>query len=256
MEPFAAGDYTEIFCGGVELYRATRAVFPTQQLTVRFHNLYSLVRSRRRILRYPVDPVFAIALATYPNLEAEIFLDPNVRLIFATEAEQAYHQLHFPGTQSEVWTMGSVPSSDVRAPSQPRLISFGGVSFHKAAALRYFVSKVFGVIRERHPEYELHLHGQGTSKLHSPEQGVFGHGRFVGSGIPHDGDGLFVNPDLLGGGIKVKVGDWLEWGVPFISTPFGVDGYSIERSPHRIVAPIERWEAAIPEYFRSLGLDG
>lgn len=251
-----AGEYEEIFCGGVELYRATRAVFPIQHLTVRLHNLFSLVQSRRRVRRYPVDPVFAINLATYPALEREIFLDPNVSLVFATEAEQAYHHLHFPETSSEIWTIDTTSNPDVRIPTKQRLISFGGVSFHKAAALRYFISEVFLELRERHPGFELHLHGQGTKRLDDPARGVFGHGRFPGSGIPHKGDGLFVNPDLLGGGIKVKVGDWLQWGVPFISTSFGVDGYSFEPSPHRIVTPIERWDAAIPEYFRRMGLDG
>lgn len=256
IEPFGADEYEEIFCGGVELYRATRAVFPDQHLTVRLHNLFSLVQSRRRARRYPVDPVFAINLATYPALERRIFLDPSVSLVFATEAEQAYHRLHFPECPSEIWAINTVPNREVRVPTKPRLIGFGGVSFHKAAALRYFISEVFRVVRRRHPEFELHLHGQGTSSLDDPARGVYGHGRFSGSGIPHDGNGLFVNPDLLGGGIKVKVGDWLEWEVPFISTSFGVDGYSFERSTHRIVEPIERWPAAISEYFNGLGLVG
>ena len=37
---------------------------------------------------------------------------------------------------------------------------------------------------------------------------------------------LYVNPDIVGGGIKLKLMDLLEGGIPFISSPFGYEGYS------------------------------
>lgn len=254
LEQYAGYPIDEIFCGGVELYRATRSVFPSHRLTVRFHNLFGLVRSRQRETRYPVDPLFSVYLATYPRLERLICNDPAVSLIFATDADRDFHALHFPGTSSRVWSFNTNISPEVRTPTKPRLIHFGGASVHKARGLRYFISEVFADLGERYPQLELHLHGVGTERMDDQAKGVFGHGRFDGSGIPHQGDGLFVNPDLLGGGIKIKVGDWLEWGVPFISTPFGVDGYDFDPSAHRIVASIEDWQTAIPSYFAELGL--
>jgi hypothetical protein len=203
---------------------------------------------------YPVDVAYAINLATYPALERRVFTDRNVSLIFASDTDQRFHALHFPGAPSEVWTIKTSVNPDVRVPTQPRLIHFGGVSVHKAAGLRYFIRRIYPDIRRFHPRIELHLHGVGTRQLDDRQNGVYGHGRLESLGIPHGGDGLFVNPDLLGGGIKIKVGDWLEWGVPFISTPFGVDGYSIAQSPHRIIAPIEDWPGAISSYFGQLGL--
>jgi hypothetical protein len=254
VERYAAYPVDDIFCGGVELYRATRSVFPNHHLTVRFHNLFWLVQSRRREHRYPVDPLFSIYLATYPTLERAIFADPEVSLIFASDADREFHALHFPETPSSVWSIETIINPTVRTPTEPRLVHFGGASVHKTSGLRYFISKVFSDLRVRYPRLELHLHGHGTQRMDNPDKGVFGHGRFDGAGIPHEGDGLFVNPDLLGGGIKIKVGDWLEWGVPFISTPFGVDGYSFEPSSHRMVAAIEDWHVAIPNYFANLGL--
>lgn len=254
LEQYAAYAVDEVFCGGVELYRATRSVFPAHHLTVRFHNVFGLVRSRQRETRYPVDPLFSVYLATYPRLERLIFNDPAVSLVFATDADRDFHALHFPGTSSRVWSINTNVNPEMRTPTKPRLIHFGGASVHKARGLRYFISDVFAELRVRYPQLELHLHGQGTQRMNDQAKGVFGHGRFDGSGIPHEGDGLFVNPDLLGGGIKIKVGDWLDWGVPFISTPFGVDGYDFEPSVHRMVTGIEEWHAAIPRYFGELGL--
>lgn len=37
---------------------------------------------------------------------------------------------------------------------------------------------------------------------------------------------LYINPDIIGGGIKLKLQTLIEAGVPFISSVFGFEGYS------------------------------
>jgi hypothetical protein len=69
-----------------------------------------------------------------------------------------------------------------------------------------------------------------------------------------DGNGLFVIPDLLGGGIKVKTGDALRQGVPFVTTPFGAEGYEFDHCEGRIVAELPDWSDRINMYFSHLQL--
>ena len=54
---------------------------------------------------------------------------------------------------------------------------------------------------------------------------------------------IYVNPDVIGGGIKLKLMNLMEEGVPFISTPFGFEGYSHDLMDDRfcIVEEMDRW---------------
>jgi hypothetical protein len=65
---------------------------------------------------------------------------------------------------------------------------------------------------------------------------------------------LFVIPDLLGGGVKVKTGDSLSLGLPFITTPFGAEGYQFSTAPGRFVADLDDWDSVIDAYFESAAL--
>jgi hypothetical protein len=98
------------------------------------------------------------------------------------------------------------------------------------------------------------MFGSGSKNWNDPAHGVIGHGFYDGDGLPLDGDALFACPDLLGGGIKIKVGDWLSWGLPIIATPFALDGYQLPQLNNMITAEIDDWEDAIIDYFDGLGI--
>jgi hypothetical protein len=95
--------------------------------------------------------------------------------------------------------------------------------------------------------------GVGTERFANPQNGVYGHGFRRENGLPFDGDGLFVIPDLLGGGIKIKTGDALADGRAFITTPFGMEGYEPAHDPNVLTADFESWPAVTTSYFKQIG---
>ena len=244
----------EIFCGDVIFYKALRAMFPGRLMTVRLHNYFTLARIRRVARRIPVDLHFRLTLELTSRLERQIMQDQLVSPIFINPEEQRLFRLAWPGRASELWPVDCKPSNEVSHPRRARLIYFGGTGSHQACGLRRFINSNLDGLRSRHPGLELHLWGDGTERFHGPSNGVHGHGRWHGDGVPDGGDGLFVIPDLLGGGVKVKTGDALSRGLPFITTPFGAEGYSFNPERGRMVAELDEWNPMIESYFRSAGL--
>ncbi len=248
----AIGDrsYNSIFCGEVTFYRALREIFPSQKMQVRFHNLFSLPATRQQFRAYSLDPVFRLNLALFTRLEREILRDPLVDPILIAKAERDYARLIYPTRDFEVWSPPIAIQQSRPRPKTPRLAYLGSLASHQRDGMRYFVEKVLPEIRAINPAVEFHMYGNGSTAWSRPDAGVYGHGFYEGDGVPFDGDALFICPDLLGGGIKIKIGEWLSWGVPFIATPYAMDGYAIGELDNVLVEDIGDWSRAIVEYFK------
>ena len=246
--------YDEIFCGDVIFYRALRTLFPDQPMTVRFHNFFMLSDIRRRTRRFPIDTHFRLTLSRTSALEREICTDKLVHPIFINPEEQRCFNLIWPDRHSELWGVNVSQSSTVFTPRQARLIYYGGTGSHQKFGLRYFIDSVFRPLSRKYAGLEFHLWGDGTKVFEDSSNRVYGHDIWNGEGLPHGGDGLFVIPDLLGGGIKVKTGDRLRDGSAFITTPFGAEGYSITPRFGQFVQEMEAWEKTIELYFSELNL--
>ena len=245
------GPFDEVFCGEVFFYPALRKLLPDTRLTVRLHNFFALTKTRQACRKYPLDKLFKMNLACFSKLELQVAADPNVRVLFITEQEHAYGRLLYPSLDAEVWGVQPDSIKTPTAPSQRQLIWFGSISAHKRYSVIHFTQQVLPPLRAKLPDVVCHLYGRGTLEFHNPAAGVYGHGFYDGEGLPHLGEGLYINPDLLGGGAKIKVGEILRHGGPIISTPFGMEGAPIVDSKHLLIAEIDAWEHELTQYFTS-----
>lgn len=245
---------SEVFCGDVIFYNALRRLLPDVPMTVRFHNFFGLALSRWRWRGADIDLHFRLTLALTARLERRICSDRLVHPIFINPRERDFFDLMWPGRPSEVWGVEVAAAPEIRRPTQPRLIYMGGTASHQLVGIRFLIDRVVPRLRNRHPALELHLWGEGTERLDKRGDGVHGHGFWSDSGLPMGGDGLFVVPDLLGGGIKVKTGDALREGLAFITTPFGAEGYEYEPVGGRLVAEMDAWPEAIESYFEEISV--
>lgn len=118
----------------------------------------------------------------------------------------------------------------------------------------YFIRNIFPKIKVSFPKLELHLHGSGTEIFDNIDLGVFGHGRCEGNDIPHAIDKLFLNPDITGGGVKIKQKTYLEHNLRFISTPFGHVGYSLKciDNLNSVKKPINNWSNSIIQMIKKV----
>ncbi|MCH2161508.1 MAG: glycosyltransferase [Phycisphaerales bacterium] len=245
--------FDEIFCGETTFYRSLRAMYPNQRMDVRFHNFFSLPRCRQEFRKYRIDPVFRLNLAMFARLEREICRDPLADPILIAHAERDFLQLQYPGRNIRVWNPPIEVAKERKAPTVARLAYMGSLAHHQRDGMRYFIEQVMPALRANRPDIEFHMYGNGSEQWNNPQAGVHGHGFYDGEGFPLDGDALFICPDLLGGGIKIKVGDWLSWGLPFVTTRYGLDGYDLPELENVVVSELDEWAETIPAYFDQVG---
>jgi hypothetical protein len=246
--------YIDIFCGEITLYRALRQAFPNVHLQVRFHNFFSVLTCRNTFFRYKLPFITKLNFFLLTRLEREILSDRNVTPIFITKEEFNFFRVIHPAKQAYCWSVvkaNYTQSTSELTAIKPIIVWFGGVSMHKSYSLRYFINHIFPQLKKPIPELSFHMFGKGTENLSDEAMHIHGHGFYEGTELPYGKEALYINPDLLGGGVKLKIGDLLEAGVPFISTPFGVEGYTIHSQANIIIAEIDSWRECILHYFRS-----
>lgn len=249
-------EYDDIFCGDVVFYRALRAIFPDKQLTVRFHNCFSRIFDRKKLLDISVNWKLNINLHNYYSLEKEIFNDRNVKKIFISQEDCDYYtSMTGYCSDAEVWSFYPDKNKlDINREVyrlDHKLVWFGGIEIHKKDSIDWFINDVFSILKKDFPDVEFHLWGRFTEQFNNPANNVFGHGFYQDSGFPLKGKSLYVNPDIIGGGVKIKLLTYLEEGVPFISSPFGFEGYSKELIDNQycFVAETGQWVRMIKNIF-------
>lgn len=245
----------EIFCGEVIFYRALRKLFPQKRLTVRFHNCFARIKDRADLLDAKVNTKLKIQMRAFYQLEKEIFQDKNCYKIFISNEDRDYYTSHFGiWSDSEVW--GFAPDmtkakKNRKDTKKAKLVSYGGMQSHKRDGMNWFIKDVFLPLHKQIPDLEFHLWGAWTQIFNDPSNNIFGHGFYKGKGLPELENGLFVNPDILGGGVKIKMIDLFEQGASFISTPYGYEGYDKKLIDNKFynVVEMDHWLDFLIEYF-------
>ena len=245
-----SADQKHLYLSDTTLYPAARKAFPAAVLTVRAQNSYALIKQRIGELPYSESIRFRLATSRLTRIEHEMAHDDNCSILAVTAPDAAtFSSLGGGAAVSHLPIVAPVRAYEAAKPPH-RLCFFGSLSRHKSRAIRHFVANDLPLIRDQLPEMTLDLWGEGTERVCADH--AAGHGRWTDDGaVPLDGRALFVNPDYLGGGIKLKV-DWLaRHKLPFITTPRGAEGHHLPASPSILVAPIREWPEVIACYFGS-----
>ncbi len=249
-------EFDEVFCGDVIFYNAVRSIYPNKKIIVRFHNCFSRIKDRIRLINEPVNLKFKIQAQAFYKLEKTIFHDSNVYKIFISNEDRLYYTMNFgKKSDSEVW--GFTPDMHKAASNRSemkknKLVHVGGLQTHKVDGMLWFINDVFKPLRSIYPSLEFHMWGDGTEVLNDDSNGIFGHGFYNGNHLPLIDKGLYVNPDLIGGGVKIKLMSYFEEGSSFISTPFGYEGYNTELvdNKHYFVVEKDCWLSFLRDYFK------
>lgn len=258
LSKFDLQSVNEIFCGEVIFYRALRKLFPNKKITVRFHNCYARIKDRLRLIDTNVNLKMRIDLNAFYQLEKEIFQDRNTTKIFISNEDRDYYTSNF-GIYSDSIVWGFSPNMEQaiknrNSSKKNKIVHFGGLQAHKVDGIKWFINDIFIQLRSKYPNIEFHLYGSGTINFNSPSDGVYGHGFYDGDSLPDLEDGLFINPDSLGLGVKIKLIDLFEKGASFISTPYGYEGYDRKYidNMHYFIVEKDKWLTFLIDYFRHL----
>lgn len=222
-------DFDNIYCDEVIFYRALRKLYPEKRLVIRYHNCFSRIWVRTCFLKRKLGMKYWLNLRLLKKLETEIFSDRNVFKIFISDEDRDFYCSTY-GITSDSETWQYVPNmrlikenrTDLRLSNQ--LVWFGGLDSHKVSSVEWFIKDVYPQLKNNIPNIEFHLWGGGTEIFEDPHNKIFGHGFYDGDGLPMK-DALYINPDIIGGGIKLKLMSLMEKGAAIITTPFGFEGY-------------------------------
>lgn len=248
--------FENIYCDETLFYPAIRKLFPKQKLTVRFHNSFARIHDRLKLLQRSVDLKYTITLRNMYRLERKIMRDDNVFKIFLSDEDRYYYTSHYGRlTDSNVFSfdfdLEKAKINRITLNLDNRIIWYGGVESHKKTSIDWFIREVFPVVKDSFPNMEFHLWGNNTLQFDNPDNSIFGHGFFDGKDMPSRSS-LYINPDIIGGGVKIKLMSMLEAGVPVISSPFGFEGYKhdIVDQEYCIIQEENQWSSFIIEYYR------
>lgn len=249
-------DFDQIHCDEVIFYRAIKKLFPNKRITVRLHNLFARIYERSKILNIKSDWRYWGKMKILYNLEKMIITDSLVHKVFVCEEDANYYELITGKKDYSIWLNGPDDSLMIKNRKPLALTNkiawLGGVEGHKISSIKWFINNIYSKIKENEPNIEFHLYGANTEQFDNPTMKIFGHGYYSGEGIPLSDEALFVNPDILGGGIKIKLLTFLNNGIPFISSPFGYEGYSKDLIDNKYCNVVEDqyWVEIIVSIFR------
>lgn len=105
-----------------------------------------------------------------------------------------------------------------------RCLFLGGIDARKKQGLQWFIKEIWGKIIQEIPDTEFHIAGSGSESFQGISKGIKVYGRvqsatdFLNSGT------IFINPQLVGSGVKLKSIDALRSGLALISTIEGAKG--------------------------------
>ncbi len=245
--------FDNIHCDEILFFHALREIFPHQHINVRLHNVFARILERKKLMNISIDPKFHLILHLCRKSEVEIMRDKNSTKIFVAQEDCDYYRSMFGKTSdSEVWKYNPQKANNVFWPiKDKKLVWFGGLDVHKKSSVEWFVKDVFLPLYEKDPEFEFHVFGRGSSCFNNPDCNIFGYGFYDGKSKWPMSNCLYINPDTIGGGIKLKLMSLIEDGVPFITTPFGFEGYNKDLIDNKIchVVELDRWKEYIESIF-------
>ncbi len=218
--------------------------------TIRFHNLYLRVLYSHGyfgLLRtVGLFPFFTFLCVAF--VERIALTNSNALFDFISQEDKDFAISRF---HIENYIVNPIkvcaPPKKVELHLTTRLIWLGNLGAHKSHGLRIFIRDILPVLRSKNPNYHLELFGKGTEIFSKPERGVFGRGFYPKSDLPYGGNGIFIVPDTLGIGVKVKIKNMIEKGAHIIGTPESVIGYSTDILEFVKVAPLINWPDVIVE---------
>ncbi len=116
--------------------------------------------------------------------------------------------------------------------------------------VRWFVNRVWPLIRQRIPNASLRLAGRNfSSSWDAPENmGIQVLGEIADAWDMMSDSGIMVIPLMSGSGMRIKAIEALAAGRPIVSTPLGVEGIPAEDGKHLMIASTpERFAACVIE---------
>jgi glycosyltransferase involved in cell wall biosynthesis len=156
------------------------------------------------------------------QVNATIAISPNDASIFQQLGPKPVH-LYLPGVEIQI---------NGKSKLQPQsLFHLGSMEWDaNQQGVEWFLRKVWPLVLSEHPDLTFHLAGKGLKKSDSKyfQQGVMNHGEVNDAREFMLNHGICIVPILAGSGIRMKLLDAMNFGIPCVATSIGAQGLKVE----------------------------
>ena len=156
------------------------------------------------------------------QVNATIAISPNDASIFQQLSPKPVH-LYLPGVEIQI---------NGKSKLQPQsLFHLGSMEWDaNQQGVEWFLRKVWPLVLSEHPDLTFHLAGKGLKKSDSKyfQQGVMNHGEVNDAREFMVNHGICIVPILAGSGIRMKLLDAMNFGIPCVATSIGAQGLKVE----------------------------
>lgn len=230
---FGVRKFKTIFYGDINFFTLFFRL-QSENAIIRLHNLYHKMYSNMITHGIKYQNI-RILYEVYAGmlLEKKIFYqvrkNNKLNLLTITDDERNYCIKVLSGKCKTLpITINMEPRTLIKSPSfkwDGSIVWFGGVSSHKKIGIDAFLKRIYLPLSKAMEDIKFDLYGSGTLKYHNPDRHVYGHGFVETFNYKKYSQAIFINPDIIGGGIKLKLYDLYVSNLRCLSTPYGVEGF-------------------------------
>ncbi len=248
---FRKRNFDFLFIGDINFYGLNN-YFKYKSAKLRLHNVYLKIFDNLQGFRFDFE---------YAKMYYEAFVGSNVEkkiiralrkrdieMVCITEQEQRYLNTKFDLNIGllKVNLKNHIKNTlTARAEFcwDKRIVWLGGLSSHKLICMKHFIETIYPDLKNSINGLKFELYGKGTDRFLSTENDICGYGFVQKLDLQKFSNSIFINPDCLGGGVKLKLLTFVQNNVRFLTTELGAEGFSREElGDFAVISDLSNWK--------------
>ena len=213
-----------------------RELVPDAVIVARSHNVVAdVVRKQITAASLSLKPLYTLESVRWQSLE-RLFVQASDRVWAITDADSVLLQQIY-GRPDIICLPVSVSvekysSIDIRKGDETTFIFIGSIDLKKAHGVHVFLREIWPILKSIKPELRFVVAGRLSARCSLDADGVEYIG-YVDDDAALYAEGRFaLNPQILGGGIKLKSLHSMAAGRILVATNNGVQGMNVEHGTH------------------------
>jgi len=251
---FRKRNFDFLFIGDINFYGLNK-FFKYKKAKLRLHNVYLKIFENLKGIRIGLEYIKMYYEAFVgSNVERKMIRElgsGNLEIVCITQQEQRYLSTKFDlnigllkvNVKNHVI---STLTSSIEFCWDKRIVWFGGLSSHKLICMKHFIETIYPDLKNSISGLKFELYGKGTDRFFSTEHDICGYGFVQKLDLQKFSNSIFINPDCLGGGVKLKLLTFVQNNVRFLTTELGAEGFSIEElGDLAIISDLPNWKTIL-----------
>ena len=219
----------------------------------RFHNLWTRVLHMNSIFSFGIKNLVSM---WYISRVEKKLINQGVKINMISEVDRLYalkssENIGFKPINIEIFKTKKLDIL-IEFKNKPTIIWFGSVSLHKRKSLVEFIS-VFKRLKKEIPDLTFLLFGRYTEMFDERSNGIYSYGIYKDNfSLPYSENCIYINPDRIGGGIKIKNFDIIKnSNISYLTTPKGFEGCETYLREGIEIVSFSEWPNFLIRYFKT-----